>query len=157
MLLLPHRCSTCKLAPFAFSKRSAWGQLSTRTAPSAQGSPFSAAGFRCVHAASSQVLNLLDPKLKVATFAKRWAQAVKHKNRDRQTDLIATGGCVKCPQTGRYVVAPKVDGRITCVGQQQQQEAREKQQQQEGAACEAIDCGGAPPSEEALRCDSSSK
>jgi hypothetical protein len=108
-----------------------------------------------------QVLNLLDPKLKVATFAKRWAQAVKHKNRDRQTDLITTGGCVKCRQTGRYVVAPKVDGRITCVGQQQQQqqqeEAWEKQQQQEGPACEAIGCGGAEPSEETLRCGSSSK
>ncbi|KAF6251135.1 Metallo-dependent phosphatase-like protein [Scenedesmus sp. NREL 46B-D3] len=86
-----------------------------------------------------EVLNLLDPKIKVATFAKRWAQALKHKGRDRQTDLITTGGCIKCPQTGRYAVAPKVDGRITCVGRQQQkQEARKQQQQQEGATCAVL-------------------
>ncbi|WIA18701.1 hypothetical protein OEZ85_003402 [Tetradesmus obliquus] len=86
-----------------------------------------------------EVLNLLDPKVKVHTFAKRWTQAIKHKGRDRQTDLITTGGCVKCPQTGRYVVAPKLDGRIMCVGQQQQQqEEREQQQQQQAPACEAL-------------------
>jgi hypothetical protein len=77
---------------------------------------------------------MLDPKIKVTTFAKRWTQAIKHKGRDRETDLITTGGCVKCPQTGRYVVAPKIDGRITCVGQQQQQQ----QQQQEGPVCAAL-------------------
>jgi hypothetical protein len=92
------------------------------------------------------VLNLLDPKIKVKTFAKRWAQAIKHKGRDKQSDLIKTGNCVKCPQTGRYVVAPKLDGRITCVGkEQQQQEEREQQQQQEAPACEALACGGEGP------------
>ncbi|KAF8064656.1 yfkN [Scenedesmus sp. PABB004] len=63
-----------------------------------------------------QVLNLLDPTARVGAFAKRWAQARKNSGRDRATDLIATGNCVRHPVSGRFVVAPTVDGRITRVG-----------------------------------------
>lgn len=76
--------------------------------------------------ADSQVLNLLDPKVKVAAFAKRWSQAVKHKDRDQQTDLIVTGMCAKCVNTGRYVVAPKLDGRISRLGQEEEQQQEQE-------------------------------
>eukprot|EP00775_Hariotina_reticulata_P012277 gene12277-12413_t len=57
----------------------------------------------------------LDASAKVRVFAKRWAQATKHKGRDHGTDLIVTGNCIRHPQSNKYLVAPAVDGRITIV------------------------------------------
>lgn len=65
-----------------------------------------------------QVLNQLNINSKVKTFAKRWAQAAKHKDWDRQTYLIKSGNCTKCPKTGDFVIAPVLDGRIKCVGEE---------------------------------------
>ncbi len=65
-----------------------------------------------------QVLNRLNINGKVKSFAKRWAQAAKHPDWDRQTYLIKSGNCTKCPKTGDYVIAPALDGRITCAGEE---------------------------------------
>ena len=70
------------------------------------------------HYAMSQVLNSINISIKVKTFAKRWAQAAKHKDWDRQTYIIKTGNCTKCPKTGDYVIAPVLDGRIVCMGKE---------------------------------------
>lgn len=55
-------------------------------------------------------------KHKVASFARRWAQAAKQRNTPADQRIIATGNCVQCPDSHRYVVAPAVDGRIQLIG-----------------------------------------
>jgi hypothetical protein len=51
----------------------------------------------------------------VRSFAKRWAQAAKHKDTSRHELLLLTGNCVRDPETGLLCVAPAVDGRIRIV------------------------------------------
>lgn len=53
--------------------------------------------------------------LQVRSFAKRWAQAAKHKDTSRHELLLLTGNCVRDPETGLLCVAPAVDGRIRIV------------------------------------------
>jgi len=55
-------------------------------------------------------------KHKLVAFAKRWAQAAKHKGTAASEQILLTGNCVQDPATHKYVVAPAVDGRITLVG-----------------------------------------
>jgi hypothetical protein len=57
-------------------------------------------------------------KHRVAHFARRWAQAVKHEGTPACDQILTTGNCVKDPVTQQYVVAPALDGRISRIDEQ---------------------------------------